>query len=486
MNKSIRKLGFVLLLCYGVLFAQLTNVHLVKAKQYNASPINNREIIRDFSVERGTIITTDGVIVADSVPSNDKYDFQRTYPTNDLFAPVTGWFSFLYGTGGVERTYNDQLTGQIAKEQDPGLAALLKGKKPSDVVLTLRSDLQQVAKDALGEREGAVVALDPRSGAILALWSYPTFDPNKLATHDFALARTARAEYEADAAKPLLSGAYGERYFPGSTFKIVTASAGLESGQVTVDAPSYPVTATYTPPLTTNPIRNFGGETCGGTLMEILAVSCNTAFAQMGVDLGPEIMVERSEAFGFNSKPPLDLPSAAVSNFPSVKSFDRNTPALAQSAFGQNDVQASPLQMAMVAGAIANGGRIMAPHVMSEIRDENQQVVQRYQPTVWRIATSPATAAIMRDAMVGVVQRGTATRLSINGVTVAGKTGTAQLGTEKPSSHAWIVGFAPAEEPRVAVAVLIKAQPGVSEVTGGTVAAPVAKAVLENALAVNP
>lgn len=484
MNRQIRRLGFVLLACYGVLFLQLNNVHLLKPENYNDSPINNREIIRDFSEERGTIVTADGVIAAQSVPSNDKYEFLREYPQGELLAPVTGWFSFLIGTGGVERTYNDQLVGRKAKELDPGLAALLKGKEPSNVVLTVRADVQQVAKDMLGDREGSVVALDPRNGAVLALWSAPSFDPNTLATHDFPLARRAREELDANAAKPLLPGAYGERYFPGSTFKIVTAAAGLDSGKVTVDEPSYPVTNTYTPPLTTNPIRNFGGGTCGGTLMDILAASCNTAFAQMGVEVGAESMVNTAEAFGFNARPPIDLPSAATSVFPPVKFFDRNTPALAQSAFGQNEVQSSPLQMALATAAIANGGKIMAPHVMSEIRDQDQKTVTRYEPTVWRIATSPGTAEVLKEAMVGVVSRGTATRLALPGVTVGGKTGTAQLGTDPPSSHAWIVGFAPAEAPRVAVAVLIKAQPGVSEVTGGSVAAPIARAVLAKALEV--
>ncbi len=283
--------------------------------------------------------------------------------------------------------------------------------------------------------------------------------------------------------KPLVPATYRERYFPGSTFKVVTASAGLQSGQVTPTSPVYPQAESYTPPLTTNPIENFGGEVCGGTLFEILAVSCNSAFAQMGVDLGPEVMVGQAQAEGFNSKPPIDLPAPAASFFPPVAFFDHNTPALAQSAIGQNDVQASALQMALVAAGVANGGVIEQPHVMQEVRNSDGKVIDQGAARFWMRPLSEANAAIMRDAMVNVVEHGTATRMKIPGVLVAGKTGTAQLGSDPPRSHAWIIGFAPADNPRVAVAVVVLNQSGANESTGGRVAAPIAKAVMQTILA---
>jgi peptidoglycan glycosyltransferase len=262
----------------------------------------------------------------------------------------------------------------------------------------------------------------------------------------------------------------------------VTGTAGLESGKVTVDKPVYPLETQYTPPLTTRPISNFDGERCGGPLAEILKVSCNTAFAQMAVDIGPDQMVKTAEDFGFNQPVPLDLPRPARSAYPSVADFVQNTPKLAQTGFGQNDVQATPLEMALVAAAVGNGGKMMVPHLLAEARDSDGELLQRPTPQVWRTPMSPATADILRDAMIGVVQQGTGTRAQIPGITVAGKTGTAQVGSNPPSSHAWFVAFAPAENPRVAVAVLVEGVPGISEVTGGELAAPMARAIIQAVL----
>jgi peptidoglycan glycosyltransferase len=346
----------------------------------------------------------------------------------------------------------------------------------------VRADLQRIAAEQLGDREGSVVALDPRTGEILALVSFPTYDPNVIADHDTNAAAEAQRLLDESPDKPRLSRAYQERYFPGSTFKVVTAAAGLTSGTVSVDEPSYPVSTGYTAPTTNRPIRNFDGASCGGTLFQVLRVSCNSAFAQMGVDTGPEAMIDTAEAFGFNQSVPLDLTAPIRSNFP--VDFTRNLPALAQSSIGQNDVAATPLQMAMVAGAVANDGKIMVPHVLKEVQDSDGNVVDRYDPEEWREAMDPGTAAILREAMLGVVESGTATRLKIPGFVVGGKTGTAQLGTDPARSHAWIIGFAgPEGEPAsIAVAVIIEGQEGASEQTGGRVAAPIAQAVLRAAL----
>jgi peptidoglycan glycosyltransferase len=485
MNTQIRRLGIALLVCFTVLFAQLNRLTVFEAGDLNDDPGNTREIVRDFSRPRGTITSADGVVLARSVPSNDRFELQREYPEGDLFAHAVGYFSFNLGATGVEKERNGDLSGQTLDLQLESLSDLFVDKDHvGNVTLTLRKDLQQIAKDQLGGREGSVVAIDPRTGALLALWSFPSYDPNALASHDTAAATAVKTVLDASADKPLLDKTYRERFFPGSTFKVVTASAGLTSGKVTPDQPVYPTASEYLPRGTTRPLRNFGGSTCGGTLFSIIQVSCNTAFAQMGVETGPEQMVATAESFGFNRDVPIDLPDPAKSNFPT--DFAQNVPALAQSAIGQNDVAATPLQMALVAAAIANRGTVMQPHVLAEVRDNDGEVIDTYDPEAWQVAVDERVAEVMRQAMLGVVNgpQGTAGRLKVPGAEVGGKTGTAQLGTDPPRSHAWIIGFAgpPGDVPHIAVAVIVEGQEGASEQTGGRVAAPIAQAILKAAL----
>lgn len=480
MTRQIRLLGIALMVCFCVLFVQLNRLAIFQAAGLNDNPVNTRDILRDFSQPRGSVSTADGVLIARSVPSGDRFLYQREYPSGPLFAHVTGYYSFTLGSSGVEKTYNDELAGHTADLAFQDLSDLFVDKdRVGDLTLSVRADLQQIASDELGEREGSVVALDPRTGEILTLVSYPTYDPNLLANHDTAEAAAVQRLLDADPNKPRLARSYQDRYFPGSTFKVVTATAGILYGGVTADEPVYPQSNAYTPPGTTRPIRNFGGSTCGGTLFQILRDSCNTAFAQMGVDTGAESMIEGTEAFGFNQRVPIDLTAPARSSFP--QSFENNIPALAQSSIGQYEVAATPLQMAMVAGAVANtDGLVMTPHVLLDVRDQDGNVVDTYEPSAWTTAMDRATASLMRDAMRGVVDSGTAQRLAVPGFDVGGKTGTAQLGTSPPRSHAWIIGFAGPEggEPTIAVAVIVEGQPGASEQTGGRVAAPIAQAVL--------
>jgi penicillin-binding protein A len=485
-SNQIAKLGVGLLLCFLVLFVQLNRVTVFGAQELKDNPVNNRSILRDFDAPRGTIVTADEVVVArsDATPEGARFDFARTYPEGDLFAHTVGYFSLNLGATGVEDTYNAELAGRTLDLTFRDFDDLFVDRdRVGDVRLTLRADVQRQARDLLGERQGSVVAIDPRSGELLALWSWPSFDPNALATQDFGAANDAFALLQADERDPLLAKTYRERFFPGSTFKVVTAAAGLSSDQVTADQPVYPNTREYTPPQTTRPLRNFGGSTCGGNLIDILRVSCNTAFAQMAIDLGADTMVDRAQSFGFNEAPPIDLPSPARSVFPT--DFDQNLPALAQAGIGQNDVSSTPLQMALVAAAVANEGRVMTPRVVADIRDDDNSVVDDPEPSQWRRAVSPEHAEVLRRAMVEVAERGTARNLLIPGMEVGGKTGTAQLGTDPPRSHAWIIGFAgpPGQTPSVAVAVLVEGQPGASEQTGGQVAAPIARAVMETVLA---
>jgi penicillin-binding protein A len=340
-----------------------------------------------------------------------------------------------------------------------------------------------VARAELGQRRGAVVALDPQTGGVLALWDYPSYDPNLLSTHDLEEARAAREFLQPDNPdSALIATSYQDRYFPGSTFKVVVGSSGLKFGEVTTESPVYPTEASWVPPQTTRPLAN--SHTCGGALFEILEQSCNTSFARMAVEtLGADRTIEGAEAFGFNDTPPIDLPDPVESSFPT--DFTDNTPALAQSAIGQFEVAAAPLQMAMAAAGIANDGAIMTPYVVDELLDGDGDVIESHDEEVWRQPISAEQAAIMRDAMRGVVDTGTASSLAGLPYDVGAKTGTAQLGTDPPSSHAWMIAWAGPEggEPEIAVAVLVEGIPGQgTEATGNDLAGPIAAAIIETYL----
>ena len=480
MDGQIKKLAIVLMVLFVVLFAKLNDLQVVRADKLASAPGNTRSVIRDFSKERGAIQSADGVLLAQSVPVDDEFERQRQYPEGDLFAHITGYFSFTYGTEGVERVYNKELAGRAVELENIG-DLLADRTRTRDVTLTVSKRLQQVARDALGQRKGAVVALNPTDGAVLALWSYPSFDPNPLAAHDQKAVQATWTALQESPDKPLLPRAYRRSYAPGSTFKVVTSAATLERRSDLVAKP-YPTLRTLDLPQTNADLPNFGGSSCGGTLPDLLRVSCNTGFAQLGLDLGAEALSAEAGEFGFNDRPPLDLPAVARSVFPEAASFRQDLPALAKSAIGQQDVAATPLQMALVAAGVANGGVVMKPHVMAEVRDSEGAVVRTFQPAPWKTAMAPQNAAALRDMMVTVVNNGTAGRAAVPGVQVAAKTGTAQ--TVGDNSHAWLIAFAPADAPRVAVAVIVESQPGLGDsVTGGRIAAPIAQAVLSAALA---
>lgn len=489
MNKQIRRLAIGLMVCYLVLFVQLNVLQVVRASSYAKKPDNTREVILDFIRPRGTIYSAENDVVAESLPSNDRYEYQRVYPKSELFGHPVGFFSLKYGTTGVEASYNDVLTGRTTQQELRGLGNLFSSKvNTGDVYLTLSTKLQQVARDALGDREGGVVFLDPKTGAIRAMWSNPTYDPNRLATHDLKAADEYRALLLLDSRKPLLANTFQERYMPGSTFKVLTTSAGLERGALSIDS-RFPIETAWVPPLTTEPIRNYAGSRCGGDMREVFVRSCNIPFAQTAVNLGAQSMIDGVNAYGFSEPPPIDVEGAVASFFGTAADFERNDPRLAQQGFGQNATQATPLHMALVAAAVANEGKIMSPYLVAETRDADGGVLNRRKPEVWKEAMTPNTAGILRDFMVDVVNVGTAAccmQLE-GGIQAAAKTGTAQLrGPNEPggaSSHAWIVGFAPAEDPLYAFAVFVKASADVTAGVGGTIAGPIAKAVLDEAFA---
>lgn len=508
MNSQIAKLGIGLLACYLALFATVNYVQVIRAddldeaafrcyevrpSQRNAdtplSPCSNtRDFVRDFDRNRGQILTADGVVLArsDPAPAGSPFQFQRVYPEGELFAHTTGFLNFSFGADGVERAFADDLSGESTEIEFQDLGDLFVDRdRVGDVTLTLRADLQRIAREQLGEQRGSVVALDPRDGSLLAMWSFPSYDPNLLAAQGQS-ATDARAALEPDSlTSPLIPAAYRRSFFPGSTFKVVTGSIGVDRGVVTPEEPVYPAAAEFDIDFTEDGLSNFGGATCGGSLLDVLAESCNSAFASMGVDtIGEDGMVDGAEQFGFNERPPFDLPAAAASTFPTDFPDDQGNGPLARASIGQGDVSATPLQMAMVAAAVANDGVVMAPHVLQQVTDDRGETVRDRDPEPWTRAISSSAAATMREAMVGVVENGSGTRGQISGFVVGGKTGTAQLGTDPPSSHAWFIAFAgpPGEAPEVAVAVLVEAQPGVSEVTGGRIAAPIARAVMEAVL----
>ena len=488
MNGQIRKLVAGLLVLYVLLFAALNFTQVVRKDALNEDPKNNRQTIRDFNRPRGEIVTADGVVVAQSVASvgDDQYKYQRTYPSGDLFSGVTGYYTYAFGSTQLERTQSDVLMGDTPSQKVQSVfgGSVNTGK----VQLTLRADVQQAAADALGTHEGSVVVMDPTTGAIIAMVSYPRYDANAVATHDTKQAEDVLNFLGAYPGKPLLNNAYQENYMPGSSFKIVTTGIALEAGVATLDR-TWPNETEWVPPQTNDPIQNYSGHVCGGAMAEVFYRSCNIPFAQLASELGPEKMTNGVRAWGIGEKVPIDLPGAASSSFCGNVSpcdasfFTRQLPLLAIGGFGQGNTLMVPLQMCMVASTVANGGRMMKPYVVDATLDHDGKVLQRSSPTVWKTPIGAGTAATLNTLMVGVVNKGTGKPMQLaNGVQAAAKTGTAQLNaTGQPQrSHAWIVGFAPAAAPRYAIAVMLKGTTDeISAGTGGRLAGPIAKQVLD-------
>lgn len=480
MNTPLRRVATVMLVMFLALMASATWVQYVQAPSLNADSRNVRTLYREFGNARGPIVVA-GEAVAQSVKVDDSFGYQRQYADGELYSAVTGFYSIVNGSSQLEKAANDQLTGRGDQLFFSRLRDLVTGRKPEGAAVetTILPAAQRAAREGLGDQQGAVVAIEPATGRILALVSTPGFDPNALATHTSADAAKAYQDLLAADGNPLRSNATLEIYPPGSTFKLVTAAAALESGAYDEDS-ELPAPVRLDLPQTSATIGNFGGGGCGGdpiTLADALRVSCNTAFAQLGMDVGADALREQAERFGFGS--PLTVPVPVVaSRFPQ----DPDAPQTAQSAIGQFDVAATPLQMAMVAAAIANDGRLMRPYLVERVRAANLSVVAQTEPELLSTAVSPGTAAQLTDMMLGVVSSGSGTAAKIPGVQVAGKTGTAQT-TDEAAPHAWFTAFAPAQSPQVAVAVLVEHGGSAgSEATGGRVAAPIARAVIQAVL----
>lgn len=482
MNTPLRRLATVVVVMFLALMGGATWVQFFQAGELNADQRNVRTLYREFGNDRGPIVVG-GDAIASSAPIDDPFGFQRSYAQGALYAHVTGFYSIVYQRSGIEQAMNTELNGTADSLFYSRIQDLITGRRPQGaaVELTIDPAVQQAAWDALGDQRGAVVALDPTTGAVLALVSKPSFDPNTLAVHDTAAVIDAWEALQAAEGSPMTNRAIaGTTYPPGSTFKIITAAAALEGGM----APDAPLEAPdeLTLPTTSTQLRNFGGSSCSSTgettLADALRISCNTAFAQLGVDLGDRAIREQAEAFGFGV--PLDVPMKVTeSYFPT----DPDAPQTALSAIGQYEVRVTPLQMAMVSAAVANGGVLMEPYLVQAVRSGDLEVVTQTEPDQIGRSVSETTAATLRDMMVGVVESGTGQAAQISGVQVAGKSGTAQT-SEEAAPHAWFTAFAPADAPQVAVAVIVEnGGDAGSEATGGAVAAPIARAVIEAVLA---
>jgi peptidoglycan glycosyltransferase len=424
--------------------------------------------------------------------STSRFDYQRTYPYGDLFANITGYYSWGYGRTQIERTQNDVLAGKTAQQQLEATGDLFtSGDVTGSVHVTIDSRIQAAAKKALGDKEGSVVVTNPTTGAVLAMYSNPSFDPNLLVSHDSNVVSETATALQNDPRKPLLANAYQERYMPGSTMKVVTTAIGFDTGFLTLER-IFKNERTWTPPNTKKPIRNYGKKVCGGDMAEVFRRSCNIPFAQVAVEIGPDLMVNGANRFGFDERVPFDLPGSAASTFGGLaKDFSDSLALLAIHGFGQGEVQVTPLHMALIAGSVGNGGRMMQPFVVQETRTNSGAAIKTTSPQTWKTTMAPTTAATLTELMKGVATNGTASCCIAlrNGVSVAVKTGTAQLNPEgqKQRSHAWIMGFAPAEAPKLAISVFIKGvNDQVSASTGGRLAGPIAKQVLDASLPLMP
>jgi penicillin-binding protein A len=481
-NTPIRRIAVAFFVLFFALLLNVNYVQVLQADELNSRADNRRVLLDEYGSKRGAILLGDDTVLAQSVPVDDQFKFQREYPNARPYAATTGYYSFFFGRSALERSQNDILSGKDDRLFVRRIVDLLTGREREggSIKLTLNPAAQQAAFDGLEGKKGAVVALDPRTGAILAMATMPTFDPNPLASHDTATQQEAWDALRNDPDKPADNRAIAYTYPPGSTFKIVTAAAALESGRYTAET-VVPGPAAFDLAQSTNDLPNENGRPCGDngqiSVINALRISCNTAFAGIGVDLGDDALRAQAEKFGYGSKPMHDL-NAATSQFPA----NPDAAQTALSAIGQFDVRSTPLQVAMISAAVGNGGIVMEPHLVAEVLDPQLAPLETIEPRQVSQAVSGQTAREITQMMVDVVENGTGRNARIDGIPVAGKTGTAQSAQGK-DPYAWFTSFAPADDPRVAVAVVIEEAPGANDnISGGRLAAPIARAVMEAVL----
>jgi penicillin-binding protein A len=512
MDRQIRRLGIAFVALFGLLFAQVAYVQVIAADRIASNPANApRQIAAQYAVERGQILAANlTTVLAASEPNPDTespYRFIREYPGGALWGQITGYYSRIYGLTGLEQAMDPYLSGNTAEFTTQNLTDIIFGrpKHGGTVITTLVPRIQLAARRALGEHQGAVVAIDPHNGDILAMYSNPGFDPNPLSSGTPDEMRDAWQRLNADPDRPLVSHAFQDLYLPGSSFKTITASAALENGwgpDKTWKNPHH-----LDLPGTDAHIENFGDEYCNGgsaevTMAEAFEESCNVTFAEIGMALGADKLAAQAQAYGLCRTQPVEgIPTSCLDEtipfvldwetgrFPDPSYFAQNDAALARSAIGLDNDQLNPLHLGLVAAAIANGGTMFEPRLVTEVRDATTgQMLRPFGPAEYSHPLTATSATDLREMMVRVVAAGTGYRAQIPGVVVAGKTGTA--GNVEGPPNAWFTSFAPAgpgERARIAVAVIVLDGGDLGdEATGGQVAAPIAKAVMESCGCLTP
>ena len=482
MSRRLSIFAVAILLLFVALAAQSMNVQFFRASALDNSIQNPRNYQAGNQYPRGEIVAADGTILAQSVPSTSGYyPYTRIYPLGALTSGLIGFASPSYGTWALEAEYNQYL---VAHAQPPqSFAQVLAPTSAADTVtLTLQPKLERVAATQFAGRDGAAVVLDPRNGDVLAMYSNPTYNPVPLESPIFSVAEKAwkvDVKNNADGFPPLGNVAIQQTFPPGSTFKIVTTSA-VVAKKPSLFYKNYPVLATIHLPDSNKTLSNYAFIPCGGDIPAMLPPSCDQGYALIGLDLGGNILAETANSFGFNEVPPIDLPGAQPSFFPSASSFIYNKPGIAYSAIGQQNVRASALQMAMVAGAIADGGTIMTPHLLNYVSGPDGTTVLRYQDKAWKTPLTAAQAARIVPLMQDVARYGTAAGTFPPWTDAGAKTGTSQVGNAVQNTDDWMIAFAPASNPTVAVAVVVPYQ--VTSATGASVAGPIMRCLVEGAL----
>ncbi|MHA3702279.1 peptidoglycan D,D-transpeptidase FtsI family protein [Jatrophihabitans sp. YIM 134969] len=483
MNLNSRRVGGALVVLLVALLVNLTIVQFFQGPSLASNDANRRQLLAEYSRQRGPIVV-DGNPVAQSVATTDALKFQREYPGGAQYAPITGYYSLFYGTSGIESAENSVLSGNDDRLFGTRLNDILTGRDPKGgrVDLTIDPQAQLAAFHGLADQglRGAVVAMDPTTGAILAAVSTPSYDPSQLSSHDPDAIEAYYDKLAADPAQPLLNRAFNQIYPPGSTFKVVVSAAALAAGatpDTKIDSPT-----TYQLPDSTSTLSNFEGESCGNstiTLQQALTISCNTAFAIEAVKLGKDKVAEKASLFGFDTgRQEVPLPVNGSTIGPVVDGA-----ALAQTAIGQRDVRMTPLQGAMIAAAVANRGVLMQPYLVDRELAPDLSVISKTDPKERATVMTPDQADDLGRMMVSVVANGTGTRAAIDGTTVAGKTGTADTGFTSDDGgkpDAWFIGYTASGPTKIAVAVIVEgAGSSTDETTGGDRSAPIAKSVIE-------
>ncbi|REK81824.1 penicillin-binding protein 2 [Rhodococcus erythropolis] len=481
MNTPLRRVAMAVMVMVVALLANATYVQVIKADDLRADPRNSRVLLDEYSRQRGQISAA-GQVLAASQATDDRYKYLRQYPNPYPYAPVTGFYSMQYGSAGLERTEDPILNGSDNRLFSQRFFDLVSGRDPrgGNVVTTLNPAMQQVAYDQLTSKgyTGSVVAIEPSTGRILTMVSTPSYDPNLLASHDGAETTKAWDELNADPNDPLVNRAISQTYPPGSTFKVLTTAAALGNGAT----PDDQLTAApqITLPGTSTTLENYNGSTCGpnptASLREAFARSCNTAFVELGIKDGADAIKDEASAFGIGpNTPAIPLPVAD-----STVGDISDDAALGQTSIGQRDVAVTPLENAVIAATVANGGVRMQPNLISQLQAPDLTDLSTPSPVSMGQAISPAVAATLTDLMIGS-ENFTGGDGKIPGVQIASKTGTAEHGVNPRETppHAWYIAFAPAQNPTVAVAVIVEngGDRGLAA-TGGSVAAPIGRAVI--------